>query len=96
MIEACILCLQLPTQEDAPPGKFAPKYDMDSRGHKTLDLGFGASRHRPSSDGMHWHQLRKVASFQKDGRTKYNPAKMNRIFAAISALQMLESICSAA
>ena len=51
------------TSETAIVRNGQPKYDVTSKGHKTLDLGFGASRTNlsgPARGALTWEVMRKV------------------------------------
>ena len=57
------------TSEAATVGSGQPKYDVTSKGHKTLDLGFGASRTNlggPASGALTWEVMCKVTPRPSD------------------------------
>ena len=59
----CQRCMVQVTSEAAIAGSGQPKYDVTSKGHKTLDLGFGASRTNlggPVGGVLTWEVMRKV------------------------------------
>jgi hypothetical protein len=61
--------------EIAAEGWGGPKYEFDSRGNKTLDLGFGAvrSRGRQESGALTWEKMRKVFPPSPPHPTLLNP-----------------------
>lgn len=55
-------CTQVAVEIDERHGRMhEPKYDVTSKGHKTLDLGFGSSRGQPGAQGLDWQLLQKAS-----------------------------------